>query len=576
MYVQHQTAPSILKGAVIKRAVIYARVSTDKQAEYGTSIDSQVEKSLAYAASQNMEVVGIFKEEFSGTTLERPELTKVRALLRTGEIDALIIYKADRQDRSWSGVNYLLFLQELQQLGVEFHKSEQSRQIDLNDANQMLIESIEGWQAGTDHKRTVAKLHKGKIDTARNGHIVAAGHPPFGYQWAYDNSTRRYYFVIDEVEAKTVRNIFQWYVIGDETCTALGIETIARKLTELKVDTYSDRRGRVLKKMGRGNWCASMVRNILKNETYAGVWTFAKKSHTKRDYVGQSEPTDIKVTVPAIVTPELWQLAQQRREARKGVSNRKKRDYLLVGHLHCGDCGYAMMGNAHKRASGRVDEYYRCKTKSNASARKLRKCNNPYFRANKVDAAVWDWISGFILDEEKLEKNLQKYQEKVANSPLEGELKLVKDRLVIVQDEFKQALDNMRSATSSRAKTIFAQDIERIEAQLDELEKRKIDLEEQLEKQSLSDAQKLNLEKFAALMRQGWDRISRDPDSRRELLARFNIKVALYVEDGHEKARISGKITADEQVVLLENKCSRQFVVVQFAALLDLGWRCFR
>ncbi len=95
----------------VKRAIIYARVSTDQQAEYGTSIDSQVEKSLAYAKAQDMRVVAVFKEDYSGQTLDRPELNKVRAMLQAKQADALVIYKADRQDRSWAGVNYLIFLQ---------------------------------------------------------------------------------------------------------------------------------------------------------------------------------------------------------------------------------------------------------------------------------------------------------------------------------------------------------------------------------------------------------------------------------------------------------------------------------
>ena len=367
----------------VKRAIIYARVSTDQQAEYGTSIDTQVEKSLAYAESKGMKVVGIFKEDYSAMSLDRPELNKVRAMLGLGQADVLIIYKADRQDRSWAGLNYLLFLQELKQLGIEFHKSEQGRQINLNDDTQIFFESIEGWQAGTDHKRTVERLHKGRINTARKGHVVANGHSPFGYKEIRNEKTRRYEFVIVEDEAEVVRQIFHRYVSGDESGKALGTMRIAHKLSSLGIETYADRRKGIRKKMGRGQWPVESVRNILRNETYIGTWKYAKKEWVKRDYVGQSEPVDIPVEVPAIIKPELFELAKQRREARAKTSNRRKYEYLLSGRIKCGCCGYAMSGKARKRKEEKVDFYYQCMTKYQGTQR-LRKCDSPHFRTDQV------------------------------------------------------------------------------------------------------------------------------------------------------------------------------------------------
>ena len=82
---------------VLERAIIYARVSTDEQAESGTSIDNQVDKSLAYAAANNLHVPPefIFKEDYSGKPLDRPELNKVRDLLRAGRADHLIRHYID-------------------------------------------------------------------------------------------------------------------------------------------------------------------------------------------------------------------------------------------------------------------------------------------------------------------------------------------------------------------------------------------------------------------------------------------------------------------------------------------------
>lgn len=217
-----------------------------------------------------------------------------------------------------------------------------------------------------------------------------------------------------------------------------------------------------------------------------------------------------------------------------------------------------MFGASHKRSQGKVDTYYRCKTQANSSAKRLRKCNNPHFRVTEVDNAIWAWLEQFVFDEEKLRASLQAYQESQRNNPLENELKLVKAELSRKAEEFSRALEDMKAAISRRAKVVIAQDIERIETQMDELEKRRADLESQLAKQTLTDEQITSLIEFAALLRADWEVITQDLDSKKELLARLNIEVALFVEDGKKKARISGKLTAEEQCICLDTKSSKR------------------
>lgn len=154
---------------VLEWAIIYARVSTDEQAESGTSINNQIEKSLAYAASHNMNVVAVFKEDYTGKVLDRPELNKVRDMLRAGRADNIIVYKTNRLDRSEWGLNLLILLQEFKQLGVSLHYSQSGRRVDLTNPVEALMQSIEGWQAGEDHRETVTKLHEGRLRRVKDG-----------------------------------------------------------------------------------------------------------------------------------------------------------------------------------------------------------------------------------------------------------------------------------------------------------------------------------------------------------------------------------------------------------------------
>src|SRR4051794_512465 len=81
------------------RAAIYARVSTDEQAD-NFSIETQIKAARLYAEAHGFTVAYEFKEDYSGLKLDRPELNKVRKSMAQGEIDAVIVYESSRLTRS--------------------------------------------------------------------------------------------------------------------------------------------------------------------------------------------------------------------------------------------------------------------------------------------------------------------------------------------------------------------------------------------------------------------------------------------------------------------------------------------
>lgn len=70
----------------------YARVSTKGQAKDGNSLDEQESKLREYGA------VEIFKDSFTGTKMDRPQLEELLSKLKSG--DTLIVTKLDRIARS--------------------------------------------------------------------------------------------------------------------------------------------------------------------------------------------------------------------------------------------------------------------------------------------------------------------------------------------------------------------------------------------------------------------------------------------------------------------------------------------
>jgi len=87
--------------APVTRVVGYVRVSTDKQADEGVSLDAQQAQLAAYAGLYGLEIVEVVVDAGeSAKTLQRPGLARALAMLASGAADGLLVVKLDRLTRS--------------------------------------------------------------------------------------------------------------------------------------------------------------------------------------------------------------------------------------------------------------------------------------------------------------------------------------------------------------------------------------------------------------------------------------------------------------------------------------------
>lgn len=82
------------------KAVIYVRVSTDKQADSGLSLEAQRSRCIQYAALYDIDIVEVVSDVQSAKDLERPGLDKVQEHLKNGTANAVLITDLDRLTRS--------------------------------------------------------------------------------------------------------------------------------------------------------------------------------------------------------------------------------------------------------------------------------------------------------------------------------------------------------------------------------------------------------------------------------------------------------------------------------------------
>lgn len=83
------------------RVVAYLRVSTDKQADRGISLEAQEAKARAYCQLYDLELVAVQVDAgISAKTLNRPGLRAALGMLEAGTADCLLVCKLDRLTRS--------------------------------------------------------------------------------------------------------------------------------------------------------------------------------------------------------------------------------------------------------------------------------------------------------------------------------------------------------------------------------------------------------------------------------------------------------------------------------------------
>ena len=174
-----KTRRSSRKQAPKTRAVGYVRVSTDKQADDGVSLEAQEVKLRAYAELYDIELVTIIVDAgVSAKSLERPGLARAFGMLEAGQADALLVAKLDRLTRSVSDLGWLV---EAERVGGRWTLLSVADSIDTRSAAGRLVLNVLGsvsqWERETIAERTSAAMqHK-----RSRGEYLGGKGAPYGY-----------------------------------------------------------------------------------------------------------------------------------------------------------------------------------------------------------------------------------------------------------------------------------------------------------------------------------------------------------------------------------------------------------
>jgi site-specific DNA recombinase len=163
------------------KAIGYARVSTDKQADRGVSLDAQREKIRAMVVVHGAELADIIVEAGeSAKSLNRPGMQRLLALVDSGEVQAVIVAKLDRLTRSVKDLCELL--EKFERRGVALISVAES--LDTGSAAGRLVlnimTAVSQWEREAIGERTRDALSHKRSNGERLGNIQ------FGYRLCAD------------------------------------------------------------------------------------------------------------------------------------------------------------------------------------------------------------------------------------------------------------------------------------------------------------------------------------------------------------------------------------------------------
>jgi len=158
--------------------IIYKRVSTDDQADRGFSLQNQEDMLIKYCNIQKHNIVGIYTEDYSAKTFDRPEWKKIMLYIKKnrGKVDLILCLRWDRFSRNQ--YEALTTIKELFKLGVSVNTMEQP--LDLSNPDNKVLLSLYLTIPEVENDKNSIRTTEGSRRARFEG--CWTGTPPRGYE----------------------------------------------------------------------------------------------------------------------------------------------------------------------------------------------------------------------------------------------------------------------------------------------------------------------------------------------------------------------------------------------------------
>lgn len=332
----------------MKKAVIYARYSSDRQIEQ--SIEGQLRVCNDYAARNDILVVDTYIDRaMTGTNDNRANFQRMLRDSNKKAWDVVLVYKLDRFSRN--KYEMAVHKKTLRDNGIKLVSATEN----IPDTPEgIILESLLEGMAEYYSAELSQKLKRGMNETRRKGNFTG-GYVLFGYR--VENKK----VVIQEDEAEVVRWMF------DECASGKFVKRIYEELNERGI-------------LYRGKpFARNTIYHLLANEKYIGIFRHGDEVFTNM--------------YPRIVSQEIFEMVRRKIESNKYGKHKPDVVYLLKNKVRCGYCGKRVNSDAGTSRNGTVMRYYKCVGK----------------RAPKEDKCILKPIRKEVLENIVLETTLEAF-----------------------------------------------------------------------------------------------------------------------------------------------------------------------
>ncbi len=360
---------------------LYIRLSIEDIKYDSLSIENQRLVLNEYAESMpeaaDCEIIEFVDNGYSGTNFERPQVQKLIEMVKSNQIDCILVKDFSRFGRNSIETGYFI-----ERVFPLFH----TRFISLSDDYDS--DRFKGDTGGMDvaFKYLISEYYSKdmsiKSKTAKYAKMERGEYQSkicqYGYRKSADGRIEP-----DPEAASVVQLIFQ---LSAERMSATDI---TRELFRHKIPTpgeYKAARGNHSHDISRtdGTWSVSTVLRILEDERYTGTYVIGKRAvieigSNRSRLKDRDKWFIIPDHHPAIVSKELFEKANEN-QLRYKLPHKISRDYLLKGKAFCGCCHHALSRTMNKTP------YFSCR---HSIANENSPCHNMRIKSDELEQAVF-------------------------------------------------------------------------------------------------------------------------------------------------------------------------------------------
>ncbi|CDC18124.1 recombinase [Clostridium sp. CAG:306] len=332
----------------MKKAVLYARVSSNRQEKEGFSIPAQIKFLREYALRNNIEIVEEFVEAETAKKAGRAEFNRMVDYLQQHEDERIIL--VEKVDRLYRNLPDYGTIDNIKGLEIHFVKENEILSENSRSGIKFMI-GIRVLMAKQYVDNLAEESAKGLNERIEQGYAL---YPPLGYMYGNDG-THKHAIIKDPERAEYAVRAFNLFVY--ENLSASSINNIL----------YEEG----LRNPDGNKYAVSTIQRMFRNVMYVGDYMYQGKLYPN----GKHE---------ALISRELFQLAQNKLNNSSDTTRQHDIEFPYIGLFKCGVCGCSYTAERKVKPSGKEYIYYHCTGKG-----KIKTCKKAsYINESKIDKFI--------------------------------------------------------------------------------------------------------------------------------------------------------------------------------------------